>query len=230
MNEAIYTENYKGLTINIYHDTMPDNPRNWDNFGHMTCWHPRYSLGDEHSYTVEEFGVEILARTDILYLPLYLYDHSGITISSGKFASAWDSGQVGYTWISYDEIAQEYGNLSPETMERAKKLLEAEVKTYDDFLTGRAYGYAVLDANGEVLNSCWGFYESDDADPYNGSGCVVEAAREGAEMVANGSGQEISLELSFTCPVCAQRNLIDNDKDPRLVMCDNCNNQFPVRV
>ena len=37
--------------LKIEVDDMPLNPRkDYDNFGHMICWHSRYSLGDEHNY------------------------------------------------------------------------------------------------------------------------------------------------------------------------------------
>jgi hypothetical protein len=36
-----------GHTLKIYYDTEPLNPRtDWDNIGHMCCWHTRYQLGD----------------------------------------------------------------------------------------------------------------------------------------------------------------------------------------
>ena len=37
--------------LKIEVDDTPVNPRkDYENFGHMICWHGRYSLGDEHNY------------------------------------------------------------------------------------------------------------------------------------------------------------------------------------
>ena len=37
--------------LQIMLDDEPMNPRtDWDNFGHMVCWHRRYNLGDEHRF------------------------------------------------------------------------------------------------------------------------------------------------------------------------------------
>lgn len=35
------------LSITITYDEYPESPREWENFGHMACWHRRYNLGDE---------------------------------------------------------------------------------------------------------------------------------------------------------------------------------------
>ena len=86
--------------VRIVEDECPLNPRkDWDNLGHMICWHSRYDLGDEHNYSVEEFREQLLQwdkNREVEYLPLYIYDHSGITMSTVGFSDTWDSGQVGW--------------------------------------------------------------------------------------------------------------------------------------
>lgn len=37
-------------------------------------------------------------------LPLYLYDHGGITMNTGGFSDPWDSGQVGFIFVSKEKI------------------------------------------------------------------------------------------------------------------------------
>lgn len=49
---------------------------------------------------------------DVAIQPLYLYDHSGISISTGSFVgraphAEWDSGQVGYIYMEKDKALQE---------------------------------------------------------------------------------------------------------------------------
>ena len=41
-------EEYRGLTINVYYDESPDDPRGWDNVATFVCEHHRYNIGDEH--------------------------------------------------------------------------------------------------------------------------------------------------------------------------------------
>jgi hypothetical protein len=139
---------YKGHTITIQHDDDPTNPRTeYDNTSKMICWHNKYKLGDQHNWNVESFTEYQEQHPEHLYLPLYLYDHSGITISTGPFNCPWDSGQVGWIYIESTTINTEFGG----DRAKAERCLEAEVKEYDDYLTGETYGWIV---DGE---SCWGF-------------------------------------------------------------------------
>ena len=89
--DAIHTESYNGMTIKIYADELAESPREWDNLGKMCCFHKRYNLGDKHTMTVDEVQ-ELVQREDVIALPLYLYDHSGITMNTTGFSCPWDSG------------------------------------------------------------------------------------------------------------------------------------------
>ncbi len=35
--------------LKIENDDWADSPREWDNLGHMICWHRNYNLGDGHN-------------------------------------------------------------------------------------------------------------------------------------------------------------------------------------
>lgn len=93
-----------------------------------------------------------------LLLPLYLYDHSSITMSTGSFACPWDSGQVGYIYVSKADAIKHWGktNFTKKVRDAAIACLEAEVKEYDHYINGRCYGFTV-ERDGEELESCWGF-------------------------------------------------------------------------
>jgi hypothetical protein len=79
-------------------------------------------------------------------LDLYLYDHSGITMSTGPFSCPWDSGQVGFIYAPWDPEApsgkndEPHGITDPDVLKAA---LEQEVETYNLFLTGQVYGYEI---------------------------------------------------------------------------------------
>lgn len=191
---------YKGYFIEIIPDENASNPRTeWDNFGHMVCSHKRYDLGDTEKYEVgkpapidfDEFNswdevAEHLrkVRKAIIILPLYLYDHSGITMSTGSFNDRWDSRQVGFIYCTKEDILKNWGVKSVHTkvkygkggkieaLKYAEELLRGEVETYDDYLTGNVYGFNVTDADGEDIadGSVWGYY----GDPEK-SGLMEEA-------------------------------------------------------
>ena len=103
---------------------------------------------------------EVMGLVEKAYyiLPLFLYDHSGITMSTGSFSCPWDSGQVGWIYISIEKAASE----GWKTPEQAYKAMQAEVEEYDHYLTGQCYGYVVEDADGEGVDSCWGFLGDSD--------------------------------------------------------------------
>lgn len=157
--KKIETENYN---LEIHYDEMAGNPRYGDNLGKMVCWHRRYDLGDNHDYSIEEFKNET-TKTDNIILPLYLYDHSGITIATTPFHCNWDSGQVGYIYISKEKIRREYGvkRISKKLKERVIKCLINEVQEYDCYLTGECFDFILEDKDGEEVGRCCGFYGSD---------------------------------------------------------------------
>jgi len=159
------TVQYKGHTISIERDEDPINPRENDNMGKMVCFHDNYVLGDKHdlkhddfsgwdelkSYLVKELGAVII-------LPLYLYDHSGITMRTSPFSCRWDSGQVGFIYASKETVIKEWKVCNKRTKAKVEKYLEGEVKSYDKYITGEAYGF-IIDEHGE---SCCGYEEEDD--------------------------------------------------------------------
>jgi len=170
--------------IRIERDDYSASPREDDNLGTMHCLHGRYKLGDERP--LEGFN-KIVAKhyaDGNVVLPLYLMDHSGLSMSTNPFHCPWDSGQVG--WIICDwETAKENWmlgdgdtwktkvlNSKTESGEMTvydytKLLLENEVKTYDQHLRGEVYSLIVEHrepcescghGDWEMVDSCGGFY------------------------------------------------------------------------
>ena len=101
--------------------------------------------------------VELVKQMEgMVILPLYLYDHSGITMNTFGFSCPWDSGQVGWIYADYDMVKKEYGEVTPETLMAARRLLTSEVEEYDYYLTGQCYGFRLYEDDAEI-DSCWGF-------------------------------------------------------------------------
>lgn len=149
-----------GLTVKYIQDEDALNPRKeFDNFGTMACFHRHYTLGDKDNCNIDDLKA-LVGGKDYISLPLYLYDHSGLTISTSPFSCSWDSGQVGYIFVSKEDVKKEYSckRISPKILKKVYALLESEVQTYDAYLTGEVYGYVIEDENGERLYSCWGYF------------------------------------------------------------------------
>mgnify|MGYP001601435365 CR=1 FL=1 len=182
---AIETIELGDYTVEVFQDDNPDNPRNWDNIGTMVCFHGRYTLGDKHSFGSPDDFLEWWKKNGKggVLLSLYLYDHSGITMSASSsgnpFSCPWDSGQVGWIYATKETILKEYGEegknrITVSMKKKATHYLLNEVKVYDQYLTGEVYGYRVKDKNGEdIEGGCWGFYGYD----HEKSG-LLEAAKE----------------------------------------------------
>jgi hypothetical protein len=161
--------------IDVHQDENPDNPRSWDNLGKMICFHKRYDLGDKHDYDHRNYDSWGEQRKDIektenvcVILPLYLYDHSGITMKTSPFSCSWDSGQVGWIFVSKEDVRKEYNvkRITKDIIEKVTKILEGEVETYDQYLTGEVYEYTIYKVSTcnlghehkEQLDSCSGYY------------------------------------------------------------------------
>jgi len=161
---------YKGYVINIYVDDMDaESPREWEPISKMICFHGRYDLGDKHSFNSDQFdnwdevgGFLMDFYNSAVILPLYLYDHSGLTINTTPFSCPWDSGQVGFILVPKENLLKEFGGkrMTKKLKEKALNIALGDVEVYDQYLRGEVYGYVVT-KNGEDFDSCWGYYGYD---------------------------------------------------------------------
>lgn len=165
--------------VEVSQDLDAENPRDWEyNLGTMVCFHNRYNLGDKTDFNKEDYNSWDEVREAIIenggkYIaPLYLYDHSGISISMGSFIgraphAEWDSGQIGFIYTTEKAISD-----SGLDIDKIEGALESEVNIYNKYIMGEVYGYRVIEQNTcptchhiskEVVESCWGYYSEEDA-------------------------------------------------------------------
>lgn len=175
MNEAVKTLDLKdGGVLEIHYDESADNPRTaWDNLTVMAVFHRRYDFGDKVDFSSGDFNgwdemEEHIRKTykPLAMKPLYMYDHSGITISTSPFGCRWDSGQIGFVYITQkklDEmgIAIKEDETWSEFVERLENYIDGEVEVEDQYVRGEVYGFVIKNADGEHVDSCWGFYGDD---------------------------------------------------------------------
>jgi len=156
--EAIETIQYRDHQIEIFPDGNCESPRDWDNICVFHIAHRRYDFGDENydnRESIDKAERQAIANGDIV-LPLYMYDHSGITVSLSPFSCPWDSGQVGFVAVPRKKMIEEFGKkrFTPALKKRALKIAQGEVEDFDKYCTGDVYGY-VIDGDGD---SCYGYY------------------------------------------------------------------------
>lgn len=168
---------YKGMSIKIYYDEDPDSPREWDNLGTIYSNNRNYNL-DNHDIDelLDEDGElnEKELSKHFIWLPVYAYEHSGITVSTGHgypYNDGWDSGLFGIIAVSKERVRKEYGwkKITEERRKRIEKYLDGEIEVLDMYFTGEVYGYVAEDEEENHIESCWGFF---------GDGGLEEAIRE----------------------------------------------------
>jgi hypothetical protein len=142
-------------------------------------------------------------------LPLYLLDHSGLSMSVSGFSDRWDSGQVGLIYATGKQIKEEFGD-AEDAVERATNLLKGEVEMYDQHLRNEVYGVNIEtfvntgsvdepEWEQEDIDSCWGYFgtkyaEEELKDQFDGAlaGFNALAAQKGAEREAEEEAARIA--------------------------------------
>lgn len=164
--------------LRIIQDDSAESPREWDNLGTIAYAHSRYTLGEEKIDDPIEW-LEDMLGLDRLYiespqrlaslekrffdkyivLPVYMYDHSAISLSTTPFSCSWDSGKLGYIYAHKEDIRKEYGvkRITKKVRELVESILKSEINTFDHYVQGEVYGYIVEDEAGDQVDSCWGF-------------------------------------------------------------------------
>lgn len=121
-------------------------------------------------------GEWLAEQEAIAAMPLFLLDHSGISISAGSFkwleqdpvtredvrssgrfigdGAGWDTSFIGFILTTRERCEYLGVEITPENIE---KQLRGEVEEYDKYLTGDAGGYQIKDADGDELDACYGF-------------------------------------------------------------------------
>ena len=169
--ENTITKHYEhtGMRVTVLVDEYPTNPRELnDNLTTMICHHRNYSLGDVkeseqfNSYNslkelkqalVEYYG-------EMAYIkPLSLYDHSIQTLAIGEPSDMWDSGYVGFIFVTKEQARKWFNvkRITKSVIEKIEKLAQSEVEEYNKvWLWGEVYVLSLekVFTNIEDKNDC----------------------------------------------------------------------------
>lgn len=170
-------------TIKIYRDNDAENPRDFmEHASRMAYKHRNYILGDEQiaepiewlesklntpqqgEYTNQRLkSLEERFFKEFIALPLYIYDHSGVSISTTPFSCQWDSSKVGYIYISLKDAREErcVKRITKKVREQILESLNSQVETYNTYLNGDVFRFEIENEEGENVDSCSGFYGAD---------------------------------------------------------------------
>lgn len=194
--DAIYTEKYKGLTIEIIPDSDPRRPdEDGDNSLFLLGFHRDFFV-ENKSFPQLKSGEVIRAilendRQDMIYngvedikkqfhvLPLAAYIHSGVSLSlarTGQYADRFASCTVGAVFLDKKEF---------KSIKQARKIAAGYVEEWNNYLNGEVYGYTVEPGGA----SCWGF-----SGDWQKSG-ILEEARAEADAIIKAEAEAHSKKL-----------------------------------
>lgn len=108
-------------------------------------------------------------KKHFLILPVYMYEHSGMCLSTSPFSCRWDSGQIGFIYISREKVRENYGvkAITPKLRNQVLEILSKEVEIFSQYINNEAYGYSTelkQDGDWEHEESCGGYYSEEDAE------------------------------------------------------------------
>lgn len=157
-------------------DSSAENPRTWDNVATIHVWWGNYNIGDEkpewshnpceilsklyHDISGKCSRGEIariitkINETNLaLIFPVYVYEHSGITLGLSDYGDKWDSGLAGYVYITKEKAFSEFSECTDDNWkEKAKDCINAEIETLRDYVEGNVYWYR-LEALSHVVQT-----------------------------------------------------------------------------
>lgn len=178
--EYLSKSTVNGFTVTLHHDYDAEDPRDWSHGAELVYGHRRYNFPNDAEIDFDDFDSwthvadYLKVHEDaLLVLPVYMIDHSGLAFRVGRSFAAedpgqWDSGVIGLAYVTPTNWAETQGSEwtgSDEQLEQARKLIESDVETYGQYVNGDVYGYQVTDPlDGEVVDSCWGFFGFDYAE------------------------------------------------------------------
>ena len=181
------------LTIQKDFDTPSPRGDDYENLATLVSSHRKLVVGDDNaldkltkeirshknykdSYEYDYDFQSVKAMQDLgekiglfaVTLPLYIYTHSGSTISTTPFSCSFDSGQYGFAYITKDEAYSFYDikRITKVITEKLEQIIKDEVSVFNSYINGDFYYFNLFKINeiGEAIqtiDSCGGFQTAD---------------------------------------------------------------------
>ena len=187
-----YVNETEKVFVQVETDEWAENPREWSNLWNILTWTSRYNSIDSNQYRdLEEFLLDNLTEKqlrnlykgnpstkefferiqkrfyDLGYLvePISKFEHGQVVFSAGV-SQGWDSGVVGLAMVNINDVKKEYETtvLSKGLKEKILGILDSELDTYNLWANGYVYTVALIDFDGNTVDSLGGMigYENED--------------------------------------------------------------------
>lgn len=166
--------------LEISYDNDTESPRSWSNLGWFITVDRNYHSPDKNEMienVVKRTGEEATSQAEHMKLikeelesesnikvlaiyPIVKYEHSGVSYSLGTVHN-FDYSNNGF-YIITDKTAKELGTDKKDF----EKVIKQELEVFNKWINGEVYSFCLYDDNGEVADSCGGFYDIEDIREY----------------------------------------------------------------
>jgi len=174
------TETTTEPLLKIRYDSDAESPREWSNLGYFITVDRNYSSPDENetmetiirdtgdeSENIEEHmkgiidGIEFETGNKVIAIyPICKYEHSGVSYSLGT-AHGFDNSNNGF-YIITDKSQSDMGTAKKDF----EKCINQELEVYNKWANGEAFAFTLFNKEGEIEDSCCGFFELDEIKAY----------------------------------------------------------------
>lgn len=178
------TIEYKSYVIKILPEESVIHPYDeQDMLTEVVTWMSRYEFSAKGAYvdrarswkfysSPNEIATALKSGELVYAAPLYAYIHSGITVNLGEMAwhwpdKLWDCGLAGFVYVTRIKAKREFPELfnrlgrvrSKERLaQECERIAKSETKILNQWLTGDVWMYAIVNANGDSVDSCGWMY------------------------------------------------------------------------
>lgn len=166
-----------GFVRVVQYDPDPMSPREWDNTTIFTGL-DRYLPDEAGLARSGDFVADVVAKygDNVLLVPIYVYDHSGVSYSTGdpirpgepvpsgaEHGDRWDTSMAGFAIITEDNVRKMHGAADAKAWEQSVKNADGEVADYGRYVNGEVYRFTEYDLDGQWSDSVGGFYSTEEA-------------------------------------------------------------------
>ena len=161
--------------LKITYDENSESPREWSNLGYFITQDSRYNSPDQHErlqFIIKDTGEYANTQAEHIKLikssyndsndkiiaiyPITKYEHSGVAYHLGT-AHGFDYSNNGF-YIITDKTQKEVGTKKKDF----EKVIKDEISTYNKYINGEVYNFVLYTEDGEIEDSCGGFYDIED--------------------------------------------------------------------
>jgi len=169
-----------GYTIKVVIDSDPQSPREWSNLGTMQSLERFYGPDEYHDHlygfwdlarrlaedvvtfkTYDDIPNKHILRAVNKHFIIFPYwrRQDGSIFTDGQGLTGWDAECDGVIFVKRKDLSRPGNSANYHvTEDQAVESLKAEIENYSLYASGEVYGYQICNAQGDCVDSCYGFF------------------------------------------------------------------------